>query len=325
MKRLFIVGCPRSGTTWTMLMLAQHPNVAACQQTGLFIPMAHLKRWWGRNSQFGKSIIRFSDASVSDEAPAADDDDGLILENLLEKQHFYDACRSYATEVYRRVVEGNPDAEVILDQTPEHVRVAPLILQIFPDAFFLHVLRDPRAAVSSLRNAARSFAGEHVFPTDARDAAHYWRAHVNLGRRIKEATERYREIRYEALLEDPPGELAKILAWLEIPNEGSFCEEAVNGARLERMRKHRKAPKGFFRKGKADSWRSELTTGDLRAVEYITSELMAELGYEREVKQRLRKPFPVRIHESLQAGAAATRRAVKRLLWRWQTESYWDY
>ena len=24
-KRLFIVGCPRSGTTWTALLLAQHP------------------------------------------------------------------------------------------------------------------------------------------------------------------------------------------------------------------------------------------------------------------------------------------------------------
>lgn len=33
---IFIVGAPRSGTTWLQLMLARHPAISTCQETHLF-------------------------------------------------------------------------------------------------------------------------------------------------------------------------------------------------------------------------------------------------------------------------------------------------
>ena len=45
-RRVFIVGCRRSGTTWSMLLLAQHSEVVALQQTDFFRRLAHFGRWF---------------------------------------------------------------------------------------------------------------------------------------------------------------------------------------------------------------------------------------------------------------------------------------
>ena len=46
-QRVFIIGLPRSGTTWMMWLLAQHPEVVALQQSGMFLPIKRMEEWFG--------------------------------------------------------------------------------------------------------------------------------------------------------------------------------------------------------------------------------------------------------------------------------------
>ena len=71
MKRLFVVGVPRSGTTWTMLLLAQHPAVTACQQAGFFHSLKQLEDWWRKGGKYGKNVVAVAEGNGGDTAPGA--------------------------------------------------------------------------------------------------------------------------------------------------------------------------------------------------------------------------------------------------------------
>lgn len=46
-KLVFVIGCPRSGTTWVQIMLCQHPRVATSQETHLFSNyVRHMYQQW---------------------------------------------------------------------------------------------------------------------------------------------------------------------------------------------------------------------------------------------------------------------------------------
>ena len=48
MKRLFIVGCPRSWTSWLRQLLGAHPRVAAAEESPVFyryLRLASLASW----------------------------------------------------------------------------------------------------------------------------------------------------------------------------------------------------------------------------------------------------------------------------------------
>src|SRR5438094_2346752 len=137
-KLLLVGGCPRSGTTWLQLLLAQHPGVATCTETYVFVYMNHLHRRWvdERNHTFGPRSVGLS--------------------QLLSDEEFYGLCRDFAAGVIAKVGRLRPDTQVVLEKTPDNILRWELILKLFPDAYFLHVIRDPRSVASSLLAAGRS-------------------------------------------------------------------------------------------------------------------------------------------------------------------------
>ncbi len=290
LKRVFIVGCPRSGTTWLQLLMAQHAAVATSQETHLFSRyLRQLERMWKREV----------------DAPASARKVGL--QNVLSEDEFIALCREFARGVLDKVAGSRPGAAVVVEKTPNHLRRWELILKIFPDAYFIHLIRDPRSVVSSLTSSAKGW-GRRWAPTNPVEAAKRWRADVRKGRKIAGATTRYHEVFYEKLLEDGAAQLEAILNWLELPADRAFCEEAVEACSIEKLRKASSAvkspwslgnePQGFFRKGTANAWREDLSAGELRLVEHITGDLMAELGYTPVFRLKRRRPVSLVVRET---------------------------
>ena len=72
MKHILIVGCPRSGTSWLQLLLAQHRAIATTQETHLFNNyLSLLEQTWQR-------------------FPAVDPNIGM--RRLLSDDEFYQLC-----------------------------------------------------------------------------------------------------------------------------------------------------------------------------------------------------------------------------------------
>jgi hypothetical protein len=280
-KQVFVVGCPRSGTTWLHLLLAQHPRVATTRETHLFDEyLMRLDRaWQGYKSR---------QATV-----------GLTL--LLSEEEFYALCRNFAIGALSKIAATNEAATVVLEKTPQHVHCAALILKVIPDARFIHLVRDPRSVVSSLRAAAQNWARSWA-SSGVRSNAELWHSQVSAGHGIGELTGNFRELRFEDLKGERAAEiLHSLFAWLDLPADSQFVSDALKSCLIENVRERGEGIRCYshlkshdpdsLRKGVVDSWREELSLRQIAIVEYITKDLMKAYGYESALKNGSAKPF----------------------------------
>lgn len=280
-KTVFLVGCYRSGTTWLQLLLFQHPAVASSQETHLFNHyLCQFEASWKRELEMA--------------GPRK-----VGLSATLSQAEFDELMRDCAQAVLCKIASTKPNAEVVVEKTPDHINEWELILRLFPNAYFLHVIRDPRSVVCSLRSFGRSL-GLAWAPTNVVDAARFWRVRVQNGRRIAEATERYKEVFYEKLLTAGPDTLQDIFTWLGLKADRTICEGAIAACAIDNLRRGSpqvaapwplgEEPSQFYRHGRAEDWVNELSRTELRRVEYITGDVMDELQYPRATPPTSHKP-----------------------------------
>ena len=291
LKKVFIIGCPRSGTTWVQLLMAQHPEVATAPETQIFAYyLDHFQRQW-RHEQ---------------EGPGSKHQGPVGLSRVLSPTEFDEMCGRTAGIVFDKIAQRNPNATVLAEKSPRHALQAEFIQRVFPDAYFLHVIRDPRDTAASLLAAGRSWAP--WAPKNAIDAGRLWLQCVSAARRIKDS-DRYLELRYESLSSAPGRELQAVFEWLGIPRDLAFCDQAVATCEINKLKKTSKEeglpipgeknPKDFFRNGAVGGWKSELTRGEIRVIEYICREAMRGTGYDLMLNGRA-APLRLPLHDALQ-------------------------
>lgn len=309
-KRLFIVGCPRSGTTWTLMLLAQHPKTVAAQHVSFFHALRHLEDWWlgtqkRKQGAFGQSVVSIAKDAESPEK-------GVKFDDLITEERFYAMCRRAADDLFSGILERRPDAEVLVEKTPENVRIAPFIAKVYPDAYFLHIVRDPRAVYASLKSAVKTFEKSASFPGNPIAGARFWEDDVSRGVAIPEVSDRYLEVRYESMLENGEAELARIYEWLGMPVTPDFCAKAVEAASMKNLRKIESAPQSFFRRGEADGWKDELSEEEIRILEYMLGEWLDRLGYARTLGTDVKKPVKLALEQQLQSTVNRIERTLVR-------------
>lgn len=287
MKHVFLVGCPRSGTTWLQVLLAQHPQVATARETHLFNGyLKHLDRWW----------------KVWKAHP-----DHVGLAELFSEAEYYELCSRFVKGVMDKIYASNPAATVVLEKTPNHVRHGPLIVKLLPQAYFIHIVRDPRGTVNSLCAAGRSWGGSWA-SRSVLSNARMWCADVARGREIARLTERYREVRYEDLRGPQGAEVLQGLCeWLDLPGGAEAAARALETCDISRLRSGghgvrayesiRPGSAAFFRSGTSDSWKQDLTPHEIEVIEYTACDLMREYGYTPYRRANHRRPFRVSIRD----------------------------
>jgi len=296
-KLLFIVGFPRSGTTWLRALLAGHPHVAALEaESYLFdaLYLGHLDASW-----------------QSERAHAAAGGRPFALSAMLSQAEFDALLHSFASGVLARIAQARRGARLVVEKTPTHARFAPLILRLFPDAHFLHIVRDPREVYCSTRAAARGW-GRFWASEDAVDVTRRWELLLDDAVRIADLTPRYRQLRYEDLLADTLGRLADVLAWLDLDHAPELCRGLVENSSLESLRQRWSHNPAFFRRGAAAGWRDELGRSEIAIIESIAGTRMRTLGYELAVAPRW-KPLRLRLRDSVARVASAAARRLQAL------------
>ncbi|MEI9986698.1 MAG: sulfotransferase [Aliidongia sp.] len=141
MKTVFLVGCPRSGTTWLQIILGSHPGIATVRETHLFDRyLADIyARYESEAQKIGKDGLRI-----------------LLGEDKLDR-----LCRNFADGVLAEIAATKPGCSVVLEKTASQIWSTQLMRRLYPEAYFLHIVRDPRAvAASMLAYARESWANE---------------------------------------------------------------------------------------------------------------------------------------------------------------------
>lgn len=266
-KTVFIVGAARSGTTWLQFLLQQSPCVAGTSnETHLFD--IYVKRIIGAwNNSKGKPI-------------------GIW--RLLSEEEFGRWIEHLVRTCLARIAESKPEATIILEKTPRHCECAQEILGCLPDSYFIHIIRDPRAVVASVKAASGGW-GAHWAPTRIRDACGDWASLVTQAHSIAALTPHYYELFYEQLHADTPRQIVRLFDWLNTPIDRSQAEAFAAACDLDSLRREATTgaasgkvpePAQFFRRGEVDSWRTELTPTEIALIERLTKKHMARLGYE---------------------------------------------
>ena len=245
---IFVVGARRSGTNWLERILTTHPRIAAVPtESHLF-------------SHGIKPLTeRFQHANPG--APA-------IGRMYLPREEFLDAVRALVDRAFEETLRGT-EADYVVERTPWHASHLPLMAAVYPDARVLNIVRDGR-------DIARSLVAMPWGPKDIAEAAEEWRKSVvDAADGAASFGERFREVRYERLLESLGEEVASIFSFLEIPLDDATTQRI----RLEAGTKFNEDPGSpAVRKEK---WRDELSAADLRAFEAVAGDQLEALGYRR--------------------------------------------
>jgi hypothetical protein len=269
----FFVGCGRSGTTLLRAMFDSHPAMAVPPESHFIVPMAHKRRRYERRGEF--RIERFCSDLLADPRFKKWEITGDDLKAALSADPpagLADAFRrTYGLYADRR---GKVRAA---DKTPGYVRHLSLLAGLFPEAVFVHVIRDGRDVALSLREV-------EFGPQGLGRAALFWKRAVQSGRDAgRHLGPRYLEVRYEDLVGDPPGTLAPVLAAAGLDYDDAMlryperAETVVSGTLLPHRHRHLFEPPVA---GLRD-WRSQMTPSEVELFEILAGDLLADLGYGR--------------------------------------------
>ena len=193
-------------------------------------------------------------------------------------------CREFLERVYSRVLATKPEATHVLDKFPGNGPHIEAIKEFFPQAKFVHIIRDGRDVAVSM-NAARDEIG-YPMGGPMRTLGTRWSNHVRAAQKASKWPEAYLELRYEQLLSTPEAELQRVYQFCGLPASDELVRSVVDANKIDKLRKSRampvagvKAPPGHFRKGEAGGWRSAMTPMERRAFAQTANPLMLELGY----------------------------------------------
>ena len=155
LKRVFIVGTARSGTTLLQSMLGSHPEIYTLPETH-FLDRAMYKEPWKRLFQIvgprGKNNVeRFLQALESSQPER---DKRPLSVNL--PSHTF-RKKSWAREAFRLVDELclREEKRVWVEKTPLNLRFLGLIRGVFRDARVIHMIRNPLDNIASLYEASQ--------------------------------------------------------------------------------------------------------------------------------------------------------------------------
>lgn len=264
----FIVGNRRSGTTLLRLMLAAHPRLGVPPESGFTIILG----WYFGAVWFDRRTLDcFLDRLLTEDFRQ---DWALSREDLERPLQSRLPC-NYPTiidAVYRVYLEKNfPGAYRWGDKTTWYQHYLEDLDAYFPNAQYIHIIRDPRAVLASYRKVPH-------LPDDALEVAADWRRSVSAIRSFGARNRtRYLEVAYEDLVVEPERELRRICSFL---NE-TFDSMMLDYHRLNRERGLEPARHmGWKRrtldppaKDRIDAWRHELEPADVEVVNSVAGPL----------------------------------------------------
>ena len=281
---VFVVGCPRSGTTLLQRMLDAHPDLAVANDTH-FIPRA-LQRAAPANlaaAIAGEGVPltpELVDAAVTyrrfSRIGVAEDE----ARRLAGSAGDYSGWIAAIYDRFARACGKSSGGE----KTPDYVRHLPLLHGLFPGTGTIHIVRDGRdVALSALQwaTAAKGPGRWELWEQDSVGAAAVWWRHqtgAGLDFERRGTGGSHMVVRYEDLVADPERELRSTSAFLGIEYSRQMVEYHAGRVRSD-PRKSAKANWLPPTPGLRD-WRSQMSSEDVAVFEQIAGAQLAAYGYE---------------------------------------------
>lgn len=261
---LFIVGCGRSGTTLLKSILDANPEVSIPPETFFFTSIVKndgnenmsldnkldllLSKWW------------IADARVSK----------IELEALLKGK---DGTWNNVFLALLGALSDGEGVKVFGEKTPAHISHVVNLLDVFTTAKVIHIVRDPRAVLSSYSSVP---VGTNQVSGVISEWSNAMAVHSMMGN-----NQRYHMLKYEDLTSNTEMEVKRICDFLEIvytPLMLKFYERKALGYSVEQT--HHKNTLSAVFNSSADAWKKKLSDTEIGMIEAYLRDYMIAHGYE---------------------------------------------
>jgi hypothetical protein len=276
---IFFVGTPRSGTSLISRIIGSHARIAVPFESHFYKDFAG---WRGLYRDLGKRKNR--DRLLRDLLQSAH---LRAWDPRVDEQAASDLIEASGRFDFSGVVAGIMKAwsraqgkERWGEKTPAHIFFAEEILDGFPDAQFVHIVRDGRDVAVSWKQVP--FGPKHVFPSAMR-----WVDVLEAGRKLKEklGARQYLELRYEDLLSNPEQVVQGVC---------KFLNETYSSEMLTFYRSQDKYPTDARNEANLtkpvitdniEKWRRSLSPREVRIFEAVAGHKLDEYSYMRTCRE----------------------------------------
>jgi peptidoglycan/xylan/chitin deacetylase (PgdA/CDA1 family) len=216
MKRIFLVGPPRSGTTILQSLLAAHPEVISFPESKFFHYLLY--------DQFAGKLPGRMEAFFRDEIKRPE-----LLQGFDDSQTVEAKASWFVKVLDGLAVEQNKS--IWLEKTPEHIYFIEDIERFLPEAKFIHILRNGMDTIASMYEATKNFNELWGAGWDLNHCIGRWE-HAMLTSHKYVNKSNHILVKYEDLLDNKSKFLSKICNFLDIEYDGqmliNYQEKAAN-------------------------------------------------------------------------------------------------
>lgn len=258
LPHVFVVGCPRSGTTLMYSILASHPNLMGMDvETFFFVPRDAL------NIQNYDRIVEACDISEKEIKDLFAQSQDLV--------DFYDKLANFFCQ--------QKTSLRLLEKTPFHALNISYLIKHFPQAKFINMIRDGRDCyISHQRVKQRKYSLEQF--------ASLWTDCVRSTRKVAN-TEKIMSVKYEDLVSLPENTTKKVMKFLA----ESFLEYQVENTSYSKSKifsitDQKRQSSGHERLNQpissqsVNQWKIKMMPEEIQVFNQIAGQDLQKCGYE---------------------------------------------
>lgn len=271
-RPIVVLGCPRSGTTLLQVALHSHPRIAVPPETWLLVD-AYRERLTFGDLADPAARERLADWVLARRKVR---DLGVPKKELRARIRTAPPTLGSALAAVLQAYADRFDKPRWGDKRPGYYRDVAAVRRLLPDAQFVHVVRDARACVASLKTVPWWRQGTPAAVAtwmEAQSAGDRWRARLGPGS--------WHELRYEELVRDPEPVLRALCTFLGEEYDPAMTEPAAAARIAVPTRKtwHERTTQGID-PGRVSAYRDVLTAQELALVERVAGRRLATLGHD---------------------------------------------
>jgi hypothetical protein len=258
-RPIIVGGCGRSGTTLMRVILDTHSNVCCGPESHLFLPHWPNTRVLARRFALPENTV------------------GDLLRKSRSQAEFVDGFfAAYAVARQKRRWA---------EKTPRNAHQLGFIFEHFPGARFIHMIRDGRDTVCSLRTHPRhKVVNGELIPLKTwhplQTCIDRWVDDVRAARAYRHDP-RYLEVRYEDLVGRPRETLERVFTFIEEPFEQQVLDYHVMRGQSRDVVNFPQNPEATtaMYTHAVSRWRKDLSSEDVALFKQDAGPLLVELGY----------------------------------------------
>jgi len=286
---VFIIGSPRSGTSLLRLILTSHSQIVIPPECGFIVWLyREYKNWTAKDAVDdrlrGQFLIDLYACRKFDTWAL----DRAELNSLIINQQPSDYATLCALIYEAYAASQSRSVAVWGDKNNFHVNHLSTLSEIYPDARFLHLVRDGRDVACSYRevmkqNSMSPYAPQ--LPTDIESIADEWLTNVRKVDNYLSGLHgsKKRTVRYEDLVRQPESVISNICIWLGLVFEPKMLEfydrnkrDQLEPSLTMDWKQRTMEPVSA---GTVGRFRTLLTVDELESFNRVAGDMLSRFGY----------------------------------------------